>query len=201
MATLRELLGTSYKEGMTFEEAERALEGKRLVDLSTGEYVSKAKYEDDTRLLSSYKAQVDGKQAEIDAAVATAVEKAKAEAEAAAKTAYEKQLEIDRTTDKRKRAKQKHYEILTDEQKGIYDAFLKEDELKLAEDGESFSNFDELTKPIRDKYKTLFPVDDGSHGKAGVKPTDTGAGNGSGNGGDIFGLGYVEKYTKNQAKK
>ena len=55
MATLRELLGTAYKEGMTFEEAEKALVSKRLVDLFTGEYVSKAKYDDDTKLLASTK--------------------------------------------------------------------------------------------------------------------------------------------------
>ena len=48
-------------------------------------------------------------------------------------------------------------EQLNDEQKGVYDAFLKEDDLKLSDDGESFSNFDELAKPIKEKYKTLFP--------------------------------------------
>ena len=42
--TLKELLGTNYKEGMTFEEAEKALEGMNLADLSKGEYVSKSKY-------------------------------------------------------------------------------------------------------------------------------------------------------------
>lgn len=170
MAALRELLGESYKEGMTLTEAEKVLEGKKLVDLSTGDYVSKAKYDDDTKLLSEYKAQVDGKQGEIDSAVAKAVEKAKAEA----KTEYEKQLKNERTADKRKRAKEKHYEGLTDEQKGIYDAFLKDEDLTLSEDEEKFLNFDELAKPIKEKYKTLFPVDDGSHGKAGVDPTGGG---------------------------
>ena len=166
MANLRELLGESYKEGMTFEEAEKALEGKKLVDLSTGEYVSKAKYDDDTKLLKDYKAQVDGKQGEID----SAVEKAKAEA----KAEYEKQLENERTAVKRKRAREKSYEGLTDEQKGIYDAFIKDDDLKLTDDGESYSNFDELAKPIKEKYKTLFPVGDGSQGKAGLPPAEGG---------------------------
>ena len=185
MATLRELLGSSYKEGMIVEEAERALEGKRLVDLSTGDYVSKAKYDDDTRLLREYKTQVEGKQAEIDDAVAKAVEKAKQEA----KTEYEKQLENDRTASKRKRAKEKAYEGLSEEQKGIYDAFLKEDDLTLSEDGESFSNFEDLAKPIREKYKTLFPVDNGSHGKAGINPAGTGSANPSPNA-DMFGFGF-----------
>lgn len=174
MATLRELLGESYKEGMTLAEAEKALSGMNLADLSTGAYVKREKYDADTKLLGDYKTQLDGKQAEIDAAVASAQAAAKAEAMAEAKAEYEKQLENERTADKRKRAKEKHYNGLTDEQKGVYDAFLKEDDLKLSEDGETFSNFDELSKPIREKYKTLFPVDDGSHGKAGIDPASGG---------------------------
>ena len=170
MATLRELLGESYKEGMTLDEAEKALEGKKLVDLSAGEYVSKAKYDDDTRLLNEYKLKADGVQSEIDVAVAAAVDKAKAEA----KVEYERQLENERTASKRKRAKEKHYDGLTDEQMGVYDAYIKEDELTLSEDGESYSNFDELAKPIRERFKTIFPVDDGSHGKAGVAPANGG---------------------------
>ncbi len=171
MATLRELLGDKYKEGMTFEEAEAALAGVNLANLSTGAYVKKEKYDADTKLLGDYKTQLDGKQGEIDAAVAAAVAKAQADA----KTEYETKLANERTADKRKRAKEKAYDGLTDEQKGIYDALLKDDELKLSDDGESFSNFDELAKPIKEKYKTLFPVDDGSHGKAGVDPAGGGS--------------------------
>lgn len=171
MAKLRELLGDKYKEGMTFEEAEALLEGQNLVNLSTGDYVSKSKYIDDTKLLGEYKAQIDGKQAEIDSAVEKAVKKAREDA----KAEYEKQLATERTADKRKRAKEKAYEGLTDEQKGIYDAFLKDDELTLSEDGESFSNFEDVAKPIREKYKTLFPVGDGSQGKAGLPPAGGGS--------------------------
>lgn len=43
---LKELLGDKWKDGMTVEEAETALTGKNLADLSTGEYVSKGKYAD-----------------------------------------------------------------------------------------------------------------------------------------------------------
>ncbi len=115
MAKLRELLGDKYKDGMTFEEAEALLEGQNLVNLSTGDYVSKSKYIDDTKLLGEYKAQIDGKQAKIDSAVEKAVKKAREEA----KAEYDKQLATERTADKRKRAKEKAYEGLTDEQKGI----------------------------------------------------------------------------------
>ncbi len=166
MATLRELLGDKYKEGMSLAEAETTLSGMNLANLSTGGYVKKEKYDADTKLLNEYKTQLDGKQGEIDSAVAKAIEKAKSEA----KAEYEKQLANERTADKRKRAKEKAYEGLTDEQKGIYDALLKDEDLTLSEDGEAFANFDELTKPIKEKYKTLFPIDDGSHGKAGLDP-------------------------------
>lgn len=44
MANIRELLGDAYKDGMTFEEIENALNGKNLADLSSGQYVSVSKY-------------------------------------------------------------------------------------------------------------------------------------------------------------
>ena len=46
MATIRELLGDNYKDGMTFEEVETALSSMKLADLSKGEYVSKGKMTD-----------------------------------------------------------------------------------------------------------------------------------------------------------
>lgn len=45
MPDLKELLGSAYKEGMTFDEASAALKDRKLVDLSSGEYVSKGKYD------------------------------------------------------------------------------------------------------------------------------------------------------------
>lgn len=46
MATIRELLGEAYKEGMTLEEIDNALSGKKLADLGSGEYVSRGKLND-----------------------------------------------------------------------------------------------------------------------------------------------------------
>lgn len=129
------------------------------MDALTAKY---AKYDE-------YKAAADSKQAEIDKAVE--------EAKNAAKTEYEKKLDTERTADKRKRAKEKAYTGLTDEQKGIFDAFIKDEDLKLSEDGESFSNFDELSKAVKEKYKTLFPVDpSGTNKKAGLGGDDGGTG-------------------------
>jgi hypothetical protein len=45
MATLKELLGDAYNEGMTYAEVETAINSKNLVDLSSGNYVSKSKYD------------------------------------------------------------------------------------------------------------------------------------------------------------
>ena len=44
MATLRELLGDAYKSEMTIADVEIALNGKNLVDLTEGQYVSIGKY-------------------------------------------------------------------------------------------------------------------------------------------------------------
>lgn len=38
---IQELLGTDYKEGMTVDDINTALQGKKLADLSSGEYVRK----------------------------------------------------------------------------------------------------------------------------------------------------------------
>ena len=45
MATLKELLGEAYKDGMTVEEIETAIANKKFADLSTGAYVSVSKYQ------------------------------------------------------------------------------------------------------------------------------------------------------------
>lgn len=46
MATIRELLGDAFNETMTYSDIEKALEGKKLADLSSGEYVSRGKLTD-----------------------------------------------------------------------------------------------------------------------------------------------------------
>lgn len=45
MATLKELLGDAYKDGISVDEIETAIATKKLVDISTGAYVSIAKYQ------------------------------------------------------------------------------------------------------------------------------------------------------------
>jgi len=56
---LKELLGDAYKEGMTLAEIETALSGKKLVDLSTGKYVDKEKYDRLNTEHSELKTQFD----------------------------------------------------------------------------------------------------------------------------------------------
>lgn len=54
---LKDLLGDTYKDGMTVDEIETALADKKLADLSNGEYISKGKYID---LDKRYK-EIEGK--------------------------------------------------------------------------------------------------------------------------------------------
>lgn len=58
---LKDLLGEAYKEGMTFDEVQTALQGKNLVDLSTGGYVDVNKY---NREVNDLKNQLSSKTAE-----------------------------------------------------------------------------------------------------------------------------------------
>ena len=52
MPTLKEMLGDSYKEGMTFDEVSTFFEGKNFADLSTGAYVDKNKYDNQVNSLT-----------------------------------------------------------------------------------------------------------------------------------------------------
>lgn len=53
MPTLQEMLGDSYKEGMTVEEISSFFEGKKFADLSTGNYVDKNKYTNEVNSLTA----------------------------------------------------------------------------------------------------------------------------------------------------
>lgn len=72
---LKDLLGTNYHEGMTFEEVSAALSNMKLVDLSTGAYVDKYKYEAD---IKAKETELQKKSQELNARM-TADEKAQAE--------------------------------------------------------------------------------------------------------------------------
>lgn len=56
--TIKELLGDAYREDMTLAEIESALAGKKLADLSTGEYVAKKKYDDEVAKRTTLEAKV-----------------------------------------------------------------------------------------------------------------------------------------------
>ena len=53
MNELQKLLGDAYKEGMTIDDINAALQGKKFADLSTGAYVDKNKYEADIKAKDS----------------------------------------------------------------------------------------------------------------------------------------------------
>lgn len=53
MPTLKEMLGDSYKEGMTLDEVSTFFEGKNFADLSTGAYVDKNKFDNQVNTLTN----------------------------------------------------------------------------------------------------------------------------------------------------
>lgn len=59
---LKEILGDSYKEGMTFEEVSNFFDGKKFADLSTGNYVDKNKYENE---VNDLKTKLEAKTTEL----------------------------------------------------------------------------------------------------------------------------------------
>lgn len=60
MATLKDILGESYKDDMTLADIESVISSMKLVDLSNGEYVSKGKLTDyETRMKKAEKALQD----------------------------------------------------------------------------------------------------------------------------------------------
>lgn len=65
MPTLKEMLGDSYKEGMSFDEVATFFEGKNYADLSTGAYVDKNKFDNQvnslTKQLNETKSQLNAK--------------------------------------------------------------------------------------------------------------------------------------------
>ena len=67
--TIKELLGDAYREDMTLAEIETALANKKLADLSTGEYVSKKKYDDEVAKRTALETSIqekDNKIAELE---------------------------------------------------------------------------------------------------------------------------------------
>lgn len=66
MATLKEILGDAYKEGMTFEEVENALASKNLADLSTGNYVAVGKYNSAIAERDDFKTKYNAKLTEAE---------------------------------------------------------------------------------------------------------------------------------------
>lgn len=81
MATLKELLGNAYKEGMTFEEIVEATKAMNLADLSGGGYVSMGKYKALETERDEYKTKYTNTLTDAQKAEQEALEKEKKYAE------------------------------------------------------------------------------------------------------------------------
>lgn len=83
MATLKEILGSAYRDDMSLADIESAISSMKLADLSSGEYVSKGKLADyEARMKKAEKALQDKMS-----------EEEKAQAKLAEREEYYKQLE------------------------------------------------------------------------------------------------------------
>lgn len=80
MPTLQEMLGDSYKEGMTFDDVASFFEGKNFADLSTGNYVDKNKFDNQvnnlTQQLNDAKNQLKSKLTDEEKKVAESQQQA-----------------------------------------------------------------------------------------------------------------------------
>lgn len=78
---LQEILGDAYREGMSIDEINSALNGKRIADLSTGNYIDKNKYErevaDLNKKLAEQKTQLQSKMSDDEKLAAKDKETAK----------------------------------------------------------------------------------------------------------------------------
>ena len=77
---LKALLGDSYKEGMTLEEVGAFFKGKKFADLSSGNYVDKAKYDNQ---INSLNAKITEKENALNAKLTDEEKNAKASQEQA----------------------------------------------------------------------------------------------------------------------
>jgi hypothetical protein len=94
MDELQELMGDSYKEGMTLEDVSAFLKGKKFADLSTGNYVDKGKYENTVNDLNK---QLKDKTDLLNTKLSDEEKNANASAEQAAEIERLKQLLADNT--------------------------------------------------------------------------------------------------------
>lgn len=90
MATLKDILGESYRENMTLAEIESAISTMKLADLSSGEYVSKGKLTDYERRMKEAEKKLAEKLTEEE----------KAQIELAKREEYYKQLEKENARNK-----------------------------------------------------------------------------------------------------
>lgn len=90
MATLKDILGDSYREDMTLADIESAIAEKKLADLSSGEYVSKGKLTDYERRMKDAEKKLADKLTEEE----------KAQIEQAKREEYYKALEKENARNK-----------------------------------------------------------------------------------------------------
>lgn len=150
---LQELLGDTYREGMTIDEINTALSGMKIADLSKGAYVDKNKYDAD---LKAKNAEIDKKARELHEKMTDDEKKAAADAEKDALIARLQEDLKNRTID----TNRSKAESLTSEIRTILD--IKEDDTAYAEFVSNISGEDSektsklstyIAKLVKDSYE------------------------------------------------
>lgn len=183
---LKEILGTAYKEGMTFAEIETALKDAKLADLSKGKYVDVDKY---NNTVNDLRNQLNGKLSEAEKQQNAEIEKDKRIAD------LEKLLK-ENTLESNKRV----MESLFSETKTILG--LKDDDTSLAqfiqnvncEDSTKVNNVGTyVAKLVKDAYE--------KGQKDGMKGALGGFGKQKGNASSGYGEKEIENLGKRLAEK
>lgn len=133
--TLEEMLGDAYQEGMSMEDINSVLKGKKFADLSTGAYVDKNKYDADLKAKDD---KIKAQNQALADKMSDDEKKANAEAEKDALIeSLQNQLKDQRINGSRSKA-----QSLISEARNI---------LEIKEDDETFKNFIELIASENDE--------------------------------------------------
>lgn len=150
---LQEMLGDAFREGMSIEEINTALSGKKFADLSTGAYVDKNKYEADIKAkndeLKKKSDELTAKMSTDELAKAKEAEKDKL-IETLKKQVFDSQVYNSKSTAEAAMAASKTTLGIPDNDTA-YDAFLSSIATDNVENTKTLATY--INKLIQDSYK------------------------------------------------
>jgi len=176
MASLKEMLGDSYKDGLTVEEIDKLIADKKFADLTSGNYVDKGKYEDLKKDLEAKSTSSSEQLKQLEELKKTAgiSEQLKTEIDNLKKTLTDKETEFSQKYNARERqyviddalksTKAKNVGALKGALNGKFD--FEKAEVK---DGK-ITGLDEVLKGLKETDGYLFTEEETAPAKAGREP-------------------------------